>query len=360
MSESLLQPQPLAQDVKEFYELFVSDSRIKRYLFGHNVYTEAMVKNYPIDGIIDEWSRESAVMGVPVLSLKEIDPENALVLVLSGGNILTAMDRVRGRGLRSVHYAEFQRLAPKALPPLRFNENFREHYDLNEKRFMALYRLLEDLESKRLFEKLVNFRYFQDTRWLRGLTENQKNQYIEPFLPWERIDSFLDVGAYDGETTKSFIRQVPDYRRIELFEPDPRNFAEAVNSLKGYGDIRFHQVACSDQKTVLRFRCDRSASTLCEEGDMSVETDRIDDLVDEKFSYLKMDIEGAESSALEGAKSYIAAHMPVLAVSIYHSPEQMWSIAHEISTVHDGYKFYLRHYTESIYETILYCLPEAE
>ena len=73
---------------------------------------------------------------------------------------------------------------------------------------------------------------------------------------------------------------------------------------------------------------------------------------------IKMDIEGAETEALKGAKMIIKRDKPVLAISIYHKPEDIIELPELISDIHEGYKFYLRHYSLSWYDTVLYAISE--
>jgi len=66
-------------------------------------------------------------------------------------------------------------------------------------------------------------------------------------------------------------------------------------------------------------------------------------------------VEGCEKDAILGAKKTIQEHRPMLAIAVYHRPEDLWEIPQILSTLQD-YKFYLRHYTQFYHETVLYCL----
>ena len=71
-----------------------------------------------------------------------------------------------------------------------------------------------------------------------------------------------------------------------------------------------------------------------------------------------MDIEGGELAALEGARGSIEAHRPALAVCVYHRPSDFWTVPRTILSMSPDYLVYLRHYTESIYETVMYFVPK--
>lgn len=58
--------------------------------------------------------------------------------------------------------------------------------------------------------------------------------------------------------------------------------------------------------------------------------------------------------ALKGARTLIKENKPDLAISVYHSPNQIWDIPLFLRNLCPEYKFYLRNYTSFISETILY------
>ena len=69
-----------------------------------------------------------------------------------------------------------------------------------------------------------------------------------------------------------------------------------------------------------------------------------------------MDIEGSELRALQGAKRLIQQYKPKLAISIYHKPEDTIDIPYYIHELVPEYRFYIRHYSYSPAETILYAI----
>lgn len=93
-------------------------------------------------------------------------------------------------------------------------------------------------------------------------------------------------------------------------------------------------------------------------SDNLVKTLSIDDLTVQqklpKVDFIKMDIEGAELSALQGAEQTIRRFKPDLAIAIYHSNADFVQIPEFLRSLDLGYKFYLGHYTVYGYETIFY------
>ncbi len=72
-----------------------------------------------------------------------------------------------------------------------------------------------------------------------------------------------------------------------------------------------------------------------------------------------MDIEGAELNAIDGAAATIARAHPRLALSIYHNAGDFWRVPERVLGIRSDYKLYIRHYTESIYETVMFFQPDV-
>ena len=76
----------------------------------------------------------------------------------------------------------------------------------------------------------------------------------------------------------------------------------------------------------------------------------------ERVTFIKLDVEGAEYEALLGAQNTIKKNRPKLAISIYHKPQDIFELPELIMSIRDDYRMYLRHYQLSPNETILYCV----
>jgi len=97
-------------------------------------------------------------------------------------------------------------------------------------------------------------------------------------------------------------------------------------------------------------------------GGIEIKTITIDDFV-QRFSlarvdFIKMDIEGAESHALTGASDSIRRFRPRLAISAYHSLDDLVELASKISEIERSYRLYLVHHSMHSEETVLYGYAE--
>jgi FkbM family methyltransferase len=91
-------------------------------------------------------------------------------------------------------------------------------------------------------------------------------------------------------------------------------------------------------------------------------TTTIDDFVRQrripKVDFIKMDIEGSEPAALEGARETILKYRPKLAIAIYHSVSDFVGIPNWILDLNIGYKIFIDHFTIHSEETVCYAMCE--
>lgn len=174
---------------------------------------------------------------------------------------------------------------------------------------------------------------------------------------------FVDVGALDGETTRYFLNHCPKGHSY-VFEPNPASYDLARKRLEGHGNVEFFPYGCYDRNGKLHFSlCDSDAgsATVSQTGEMEIEVRRLDDVLKgRKATFLKMDIEGSELAALRGAEHIIREQRPRLAICVYHKPEDIWEIPELILDYVPEYRLYLRHYSITYTETVLYAIYEGE
>jgi len=75
--------------------------------------------------------------------------------------------------------------------------------------------------------------------------------------------------------------------------------------------------------------------------------------------YLKYDVEGAEREALKGAEDLIRRAQPILAVSVYHKPADLWELPLYMKSLNPGYELFLRTQGEDGMDAICFAVPPA-
>ena len=80
--------------------------------------------------------------------------------------------------------------------------------------------------------------------------------------------------------------------------------------------------------------------------------------MEQNITFIQMDIEGAELEALKGAKKIISHNHPVLAICIYHKPDDFYQIPLYIHSLYQNYHFFIRHHCKNRgSETVCYAIP---
>ena len=146
----------------------------------------------------------------------------------------------------------------------------------------------------------------------------------EPFatqLFTDRIESgqtVLDVGANIGYYTLLSARLVGELGNVFAFEPDPDNFALLSRNVdeNGYDNVHLENVAVSDStgsvslyKAGQNWGGHRIYTTSDQAGRVSVDSTTLDDFFAERpnrVDLIKIDIEGAETRALQGMSRLLA------------------------------------------------------
>ena len=337
---------------------FIKNNKRPKFILGCNVYAKQVIKAVELDGVIDDFTENTRYNGLPVFKLNEV-PKDSLVLVLSGGNTLSALKNVRDTGLCAIDYFSFYRYSGLDLQEPIFNQGFKFEYEMNIEKFNWIYSLLEDKESRKVFRKLVNFKYSYDIKWLEGFQNLENTQYFEDYLEYSRREEvFVDIGAFDGFTSKEFIKRCPQFKSVHVFEPDHLNLSLAKERLTSYERVYYYPLGLSDKREMLNFCTSGSCSTISKAGSHSIQVDSLDSILTDKITFIKMDIEGSETKAILGAAGLIRNNLPKLAISVYHKPEDFWKIPETIFSISDKYTIKLRHYTETLYETVMFFLPK--
>ena len=225
-----------------------------------------------------------------------------------------------------------------------------------------IYYHLGDQESKDTYEAVLHYRMNRNPSFLSEIRLPRQTQYFPAVLGGKTFlgtdETFVDAGAFIGDTIKTFCRIVQEkYRAIYAFEPDEENYKRLCKTCETIPKVTCNRAAVSDKTGEIRFVSDDSSSKADYAGGQSVSADTLDSLLKNvSISYLKMDVEGMECAALRGAKRMIQEFHPKLAVCTYHSNSDMIEVPKTILQLDASYKLYFRHYTNALVETVCYAV----
>lgn len=296
-------------------------------------------------------------MTVQTPSWRTHDP--LVPVVICSHRPLDGIRRARGAGLTAVPFALLQIMMPDRFPPHPFYDGLLEDLDANRAAYEKLRDRLADDRSRMVLDRVLEFRSCMNPVILADVIE--ENPYHPAGLFQLGDDEvYVDGGTFDGDSVTCFVNRVHGkFNRIHTFEPDTLTFARLCAAFPSDDRIRHHNAGLWKTTGLLRFQSDASRlARLDATGDAEVPVVSLDDVLGgDRVTYIKMNIEGAEREALQGARRSIATWHPRLALSAYHRPSDLWELPKLVDDLASGYRFHLRQHDGGIVETVLYALP---
>ncbi|WP_217126449.1 FkbM family methyltransferase [Hydrogenophilus thiooxidans] len=337
---------------------FLYESNLPKFVLGRNKYTEKICSKLKINGVVDDFTTETSYCNLPIFKTHEL-PRNAIVLNAAGERPIQAKKKLDALGIENIDYFCFLKVTKLELPEINFNEEFENEFLENVQNYQWLFNIIDEQESREILYYLIIFRLTYDLTLIEKVKVNRNKQYFEDFLKLKKYDEvFIDAGAYQGETSRLFAEKCSHYRSIHLFEPCLENYQKCLENLKSFPNIYCYPFGLYDKSTKAKFFRNGSSSHLSNNGNAIVDLDLLDNILIEKPTYIKMDIEGAELNALRGAKKTITNSNCRLAISVYHRPGDFWKIPRLVLDFKNNYEIKLRHYSESITESVMYFIQK--
>jgi FkbM family methyltransferase len=231
-------------------------------------------------------------------------------------------------------------------------------------KIIEAFKIWDDDHSRNEYLSQIRWRLLLDFDGLSSPVTHAQYFPVELFnlLPTE---VFIDCGAFDGDSLRDFFNYNDNFKgEVIAIEPDPNNVQKLNNYLASLKDnlrkrVKVIQKAIGTKKEVVRFSATGSAASLIDpQGVIEVDCTTLDSILkDKKITFLKMDIEGAELDALKSAENSILDSTPILAISVYHKPDDLWTIPLYIKSLSDQYCFFLRPHNEEGWDLVTYAIP---
>lgn len=236
----------------------------------------------------------------------------------------------------------------------------REFIEEHDSEFDEAYNLLSDDFSRQSYIDVLNFKVSGKVEYLFKC-QKEKSEIYSEFLHLTDSEIFMDLGAYDGDTVREFIENTDSYEKIIAVEADSKNYQKLLNNIADLNNIETYNLAAWDKKETLLFEKKKGRnSKLSAIGKVEIQADSVDNILNgKKITVLKMDIEGSEEKALEGARKTIRKYQPKLYVCAYHRNSDMFRLPLKINEIQQGYKFHFCHHPYiPAWESNFYCTIE--
>ena len=220
-----------------------------------------------------------------------------------------------------------------------------------------VYNIFADEKSREVFADFLRFEMTGELDYLfKG--ETDKDEAFFDILKLGDGESYLDLGAYRGDTVDEFLKYTNSkYESICAVEPNKKSFEKLAEHTAALERCEIINAGVSESCGFDTFSAELQGrgNAVSGEGEkckmISV------DSLKKPFTYIKADIEGAEAAMLNGAKNTLKVYKPKLNIAAYHRSEDIFLLPKIIKEINSGYGIYLRHHRYiPCWDLNLYCI----
>ena len=156
------------------------------------------------------------------------------------------------------------------------------------------------------------------SRWVLDSGRLDHDQNALPLLaPYiHKGFTVVDVGAFIGDHTEYYVNRVGRTGKVYAFEPNPPAFECLKYNMDRYPNVAVLNVGASDRSHGMALATDPNmGASHAVEGD-ALKCITIDSLELPECHFIKIDCEGMEIKALDGARDTIAKHRPTMLIEV--------------------------------------------
>ncbi len=306
----------------------------------------------------DEFVRGHEFRGFKVMKLSEIEEiyENFIIIIAFGTSRDDVLERIYSIAERYEVYAPDVPVYGTGL----FNE---EYIAENFAKIKGVRDILADEPSKIIFDRLIDYRLTGRIDILKSITSPRAEAMSLLEIKADGSETFVDLGAYNGDTVEEFLELTEKcFNKIYALEPDTRSFLKLKRRHYQLGGAKFMPInaAAWHENTMLEFsdKGGRNSSVQNQKRLKPIEAKTVNSICkNDKVTLIKMDVEGSEANALNGASEVIKRFKPRLIIAEYHRTEDMLELPLLIKRLEPKYKIYLRHHGYiPAWDTNFYCI----
>lgn len=363
---------------------------------GDKIIAELERRDIPLAGVYvsDDFARGQEFHGITVGRYSDLvaEPGRYIVLIAFASELPELLERFRELDSLQETYAPHVPIFPgdETVSPA-WLDKYRAQLE-------EVYGRLGDGFSRKVFAGILDYKLSGKLRYLEEIVSLRRED-LESLFTFGPEESYLDLGAYDGDTVEEFLGLVPRdgeghplYRRIAALEPDTRNFGkleERMAGLQQAGEERMAEdrrgreasegsdaaeppengrISCIhagiwSEPGILRFNRTggrqasffstrpagedpsavprRKRERWTEVPVVSVDSLR-EKMTENTFSYIKIDVEGAEREMLEGAEKTLERDCPKLLMAAYHHDNDIFRLPLQLWSLQPAYRIFLR------------------
>lgn len=318
--------------------------------------------NLLCDNNKEKWGQ--IIEGLPCVSPEELKKYPNLIVIIMMGNPVDVEKQLKEMKIPYVYHVNL------SLDRIMGMKKEADWFEKESPFIKEVYNYFEDDFSKKVYTGALMNRMATDIStfdW-ENIYSDEMQYFSQKEIKFHDYESYVDCGAYTGDTVTEFINTVHEYNKIFAFELDYNNFLTLESNVAAYPNVKCLNYGVWSEKGDLDYGIGSSDNEPDAGKSIYKTEDAVNNVVqkakvisldealkDESITFIKMDVEGAEIEALKGAKKIIVEQKPKLAISVYHKTSDFWQIPKLLKEFNPEYRFMLRHYTKNnLLETVLY------
>ena len=296
--------------------------------------------------------RERFFRGFPVKPLEYFEEiyDNFTIIITFGTSIPDVMNNI-------FSLAEKHRVLVPCVPVIGTEIFDRKFLEKHTDELNLAHSLLADDFSRKIFKGYVNFQFGGRIEILKEI-ETPESEVYENILSFNHNETFIDIGAYRGDTVENFLKQTNGkYKKIIAAEPDFKTYQKLIKNCEALENFTGVNVAITDFDGEIGFSSLAGRQSAVG-GDNMIKSLSLPTLCKESEpSFIKIDSEGCEIDILKGGEETLKKFKPKMNVAAYHKSEDIFKLPILISTINPQYKIHLRHHPYiPAWDTLFYCV----
>ena len=306
-------------------------------------------------GFIDTF-KSGTFLDLPILSVTEYNAQNPA----NDGVIIGSVERYTIQQMKK----NLDKISNQFFVPAEMTEGVYSEAELG--RLETIKNKLEF--GKERFEAVLQARISGDFSALKYDFVTNIHGKISQYSEGAQIgdgDIIIDGGTFDGEEAMSFAKRVGKTGKVFTFDPWGAIHLKNPTAFYAEGNIQSVKSALWSSSCPVYFSSNVGkggeagafVSAVQDGGMEELSGVAIDDFVEKKIShvnFIKMDVEGSELHALEGARITIKKMAPNLAICVYHDSTHFYLIPEMILKFYPRYHLGFGHYSDCLDESVLY------
>lgn len=294
----------------------------------------------PLSGVFasDGFVRNKTFHGFKISSYSELKEKfgEMTVLLCFGSALPDVLENIKKIEAEQEFYAPDLPVYGNTLFTAKFYNNNKSDFDF-------IYEKLADGLSKHTFESIINYKISGKLKYLYDC-ETDPAEPIRSFLNLNENENYFDLGAYNGDTVKEYLKTYGGAKSITAVEPDTKNFKKLTANTKDIDNIRLVNACITDSVGFSSFAMNGGRNSAVGDG-KTIPSVSVDSLSgDITPTFIKADIEGAELKMIEGMGETLKNHKPKMRISCYHRSEDLTVLPNAVFKKRENYALYLRHF----------------